>query len=274
MTDPGLIGIAGDWHGNTKWALHAIRRICERLHEESPKIILQAGDFGVWHPPGMEIWTFGGKEHSRLSYLSALDEVLFDNDAQLWFVDGNHEDHNMLAELAASQPGADSVWLTSRIKWLQRGHRWNWHRKTWLALGGAVSVDKLLRKEGVDWFPQEEITDAQEALIIAGGHADVLLCHDAPSCEPLSLMVPSAAWLPMIPRAEDHRERMERICRAVKPSQVFHGHYHLSRQQELAAPWGPCRFTALDRDGRMGNWGILDTRTMEWQWQQNASPGR
>lgn len=131
-----------------------------------------------------------------------------------------------------------------------------------------MSVDKNARKEGVDWFPQEEITDAQEALAIAGGHADVLLSHDAPASEPLSLMPPSDLWLPMIPRAEIHRERLERVCLAVRPGHVFHGHYHLSHEKLMMAPWGPCRFIALDRDGTQGNWGILDTTTMDWEWWQ------
>jgi hypothetical protein len=265
MTDPNLVGIIGDLHGNTRYAVSAIRQVCEKLHLESPKIILQAGDFGVYPDDGTHEWM--GETRRHQTFLEGVTEVLDDNDARLWFVDGNHEDHNMLAELAASQPGADSVWLTSRIKWLQRGHRWSWHEKTWLAAGGAVSVDKLLRTPGVDWFPQEEITDVQEALIVSGGHADVLLSHDAPACEPLNLRVPYDLWLPMIPRAEAHRERMQRICESVKPSKIFHGHYHMPLHREMMTPWGPCEFVGLDMDGTKQNWGILDTRTMRWEWQ-------
>ena len=130
-----------------------------------------------------------------------------------------------------------------------------------------MSVDKFAKTEGTDWFPEEEITDEQEALAISGGLADVILSHDAPTSEPLRLGVPSDLWLPMIPRAEMHRERLERVYRAVRPSNVFHGHYHLSHDKLMRAPWGICRFVALDMDGVRGNWGILDTRTMDWEWQ-------
>jgi hypothetical protein len=127
-------------------------------------------------------------------------------------------------------------------------------------------VDKLLRVEGVSWFPQEEITPLQEEFVIAGGPADVLLSHDAPSDCPLYLGVPPAEWMPMIRKAEDHRDRLQRICIAVKPSFVFHGHYHCSQDRTTHAVWGKCRFITLDCDGKQGNWGILNTVTMEWEW--------
>jgi hypothetical protein len=124
-----------------------------------------------------------------------------------------------------------------------------------------------MRREGVDWFPQEEITAEEEELVIAGGPADVLLSHDAPADCPLYLPPPpDPAWLKMISRCEDHRARLQRICVAVKPSYVFHGHYHRAQIRSASTAWGTCRFTTLDCDGKAGNWGILDTRTMEWEW--------
>lgn len=126
----------------------------------------------------------------------------------------------------------------------------------------------MLRSQGTSWFPQEEITDIDEQLICLQGPADVLLSHDAPSDVPLKLLRPAPkAWEPMIPRAEEHRDRLQRICVAVKPSYIFHGHYHQSQVTTRHAVWGKCRFTSLDMDGRDKNWGILDTETMEWEWQ-------
>ena len=52
----------------------------------------------------------------------------------------------------------------------------------------------------------------------------------------------------------------------MKPSYVFHGHYHVHSVKTIHAIWGNCRFTALDMDGMQHNWGILDLRTMEWEW--------
>jgi hypothetical protein len=265
LLEPGLIGVMGDVHANEGWTLRSVRGICEKLHEESPKIILQAGDFGM--RPERE-FQLSGLTHRQEGFPSAaLSQLLEDNDAELWFCEGNHEDHDMLDRLAeGSREGRIKV--AGRITWLRRGERWSWHGRTWLACGGAVSVDKLLRRQGVSWFPQETISRAEEFFISAMGPADVLLSHDAPSDVPLRLFnPPPGAWLPMIPAAEEHRDRLQRICLAVKPSYIFHGHYHQSQVITRYAAWGKCRFTSLDMDGTQENWGILDTRTMEWEWQ-------
>lgn len=265
MTDPGFVGVMGDVHANTLWTVSAIKQICKRLEGEKEKIILQAGDFGVWAPPGMEKWAFAGVERMRRTFLTEADDVLTANDAELWFADGNHENHPLLRELRErSEWGKHDGWITPRVRWLMRGTRWEWNGKTWLALGGAVSVDKNLRNEGIDWFPEEEITDEQEILAITGGPADVLLSHDAPASVPLYLGTPPQLWLPMIPKAEAHRERLQRVCEAVEPRWIFHGHYHKPGDHMLSSG---CRAISLDMDGQQGNWGILDTGTMEWEWQ-------
>ncbi len=261
---PGLVVVAGDWHKNERWALHVIPKMAAQLASENRKIILQAGDFGIWREDAEYHWM--GKTYYRETYLEALTAILEEVNAELWFVDGNHEDHPYLKELADKyhDPPYLYGWITDRIRWLPRGTRWQWHEKTWLAAGGAVSVDKLQRTEGKSWFPEEEITVKQEAAIIAGGPADVLLSHDAPSSEPLFLLPPPAEWLPMIVKAEMHRERMERICAGVKPLHVFHGHYHRMKQGIAHAPWGSYEYTALDMDGTAYNWGVLNTRTMDF----------
>ena len=62
---------------------------------------------------------------------------------------------------------------------LLREYRWTWHGRTWLALGGGVSLDKAGRAKGRDWWPQEEITDDQERAVIDAGHANVMVTTSA-----------------------------------------------------------------------------------------------
>jgi hypothetical protein len=273
MTDPELIGVAGDWHRNERWMLAVIPKIARQLSGEKTKIILHAGDLGIYREE--ETYTWMGKTFQARTFLDAMTGILEAEDAELWFTHGNHENHPYIAELALKHDllfgkavfGADAKeygWITPRVRWLPTGTRWKWHGKTWLSLGGAVSVDKNLRTPGLDWFPEEEITDAEEAEAILGGPADVILSHDAPSSEPLPLGIPPLEWLPMIPAAEAHRERVERICAEVKPSWIFHGHYHMAKQGIVQAPWGSYEYTALDMDGTRFNWGVLDTKTMDF----------
>ncbi|MDR2988438.1 MAG: metallophosphoesterase, partial [Nocardiopsaceae bacterium] len=78
-TAPGRILVAGDWHGNRLWAVNVIRRIPQLLNGEEPRIILHLGDFGIW------------PDDEGRRYLTTVSSVLAEQDAELWFVDGNHE---------------------------------------------------------------------------------------------------------------------------------------------------------------------------------------
>lgn len=261
--DPVRIGVAGDFHGNLLWAVSQVRAMGEKLKDEPRKIILHAGDFGVW--PG------GWK------YLTAVEHALALADATLWFIDGNHEDHSQVARWASQ--GKDAGWTgivpalvndlpLRRIFHLTRGYRWTWQDRAWLALGGAVSVDKAARTEGVSWWPGEAITDADEAHVIAGGHADVLFTHDRPASAAISLPPAPSWWRDEdLVRSDAHRERLQRVVDAVRPDYLIHGHYH------QGGPWwtthsragGDYKVCSLDCDGKQGNWGILDVKTMKWE---------
>jgi hypothetical protein len=120
---PARIGVAGDWHGNTAWATRAVRKMAGLLPADGPRVIVHLGDFGIW--PGA-----AGRE-----YLARLDAALAEAGAELSFIDGNHEDFTQLARLRPGEDGRAQV--TERIYHLPRGHRWRWHGRDWLALGGA-----------------------------------------------------------------------------------------------------------------------------------------
>jgi Calcineurin-like phosphoesterase len=253
---PGRVMVIGDLHHNAAAAVAAIRDGAALLAGEERKIALQAGDFGYW-----------GQD----TYLSRVGAALRDAQMELWFADGNHEDHDGLDYLKANslvrrawKGRLGAVKVAPRITWLSRGTRWYWHDRVWLAAGGAVSVDKARRHPGIDWFAQEEISAEQAAGIAADGLADVMLTHDCPSQVTLALPPPAAWWLPQIPAAEAHRERLQGILDAVEAGFLMHGHYHRWYERTVAMGHGPVRVTGLDMDGKPGNWMILDTATMAW----------
>lgn len=290
-TVPGRIIVAGDWHCNTAWAKHVIWQAKELLEAEYPRIILHLGDFGIW-PTG---------EGKR--YLREVSAALEQADAVLWFVDGNHDDHARLAALrkqweSSTTPGGlgfrlrpplsePPFYVTREVLWLPRGYRWEWHDRTWLASGGAVSVDKagppclrcrgggcrdcgwlgqIPRQQGVDWWAEEEITDAQEAAIIAAGPADVLVSHDCPAKVVHAFPDHPDWWHPAdLARAADHARRLQRITDATRPGFVMHGHLHMGYQRRTDFGYGPVQVTGLDRDDTRLNYAILDIRTMGWE---------
>ena len=251
MADPHRIVVAGDWHGSARWACGVIDMLPDLLPDESPRLIVHTGDLGYW--PGR-----GGRD-----YLDVVDAALKSVGAALWFVDGNHEDHGRLARMAEVGGYRHRHWARDNIWWLPRGYRWTWHGRTWLALGGATSVDRPIRTPGVDWWPEEALTlaDCERA---ATATADVMVCHDAPARVPLNLPRPAPSWWEL-GLAEKHRGLLQSVVDEVKPSWLMHGHYHLSHDTTVAMAHGDVRVAGLDADGALsGNYRVLDVRTMAW----------
>jgi hypothetical protein len=249
---PGRIGVAGDWHGNGPWAKRAVRKISASLPERGPRIILQLGDFGIW--PGR-----GGRD-----YLAGLDATLAAQDAELWFVDGNHEDFGQLARLRPGPDGRERV--TGRIWHLPRGHRWQWHGREWLALGGAVSLDRAVRTSGADWWAEEEITPKQAVAVINAGSCDVMVTHDCPGGVKHTFPPPPPEWdRSDLRRSNAHRAMLGEVVAAVRPRWLMHGHLHIGYQRRVDLGGGPVEITGLDCDGaEHGNWAILDVADMRW----------
>ena len=251
---PGRILVAADWHGNTYWALNVIQRVPQLLRGEQTRLILQLGDFGIWPGPQGQ------------RYLSAVAAALDQVHASLWFVDGNHEDFAQLGRKASGMLPDGRIPVQGNIFHLPRGHRWQWHGRTWLACGGGVSLDKAARREGQDWWPQEEITDQQETAMVAAGHADVLVSHDCPAGVSHTFAPPPSWWSPAdLSRNAEHRERLQRITAAVQPGHVMHGHLHRAYQRSCDLGYGPVQVTGLAADGRLRNFGVLDVTTMTWR---------
>ena len=239
--------VVGDLYCNTG----AVFQVIEHAARMQADLILQVGDFGFW-PRTESGRKFLRKTEARLA-LRGLD---------LWWVDGNHDD---LVALRSRPIEADGRRRVSEHVWhLPRGHRWVWEDTVWVAAGGAVSVDRYGRTEGVSWFRDEELTDAEVDLIIAGGTADVVVSHDAPwgvgTLERrLSLdLRPSereSLWPDdLLEESDDHMKRVRRLVDGVTASRVFHGHHHVRYDDVLAATHGSVTVVK----GLGDNQGLID----------------
>ena len=250
---PERILVAGDWHGDQAWAVNVIKRVPELLAAERTRLVLQLGDFGIW--PGQV-----GRR-----YLAAVGWALDQVGAQLWFIDGNHEDFTLLDAAAGAVGGDGRVRVAPGISYLPRGHRWTWHGRSWLACGGGVSLDRAARTEGRDWWPREEITPAQAAAITRGGRADVMACHDCPSSVRHKFGRPPRWWAPAdLARNHAHRQRLQQIVDSVQPAHLLHGHLHRAYQRDCDFGYGPVKVTGLAADGKLANFAVLDVATMTW----------
>jgi len=249
------VGLAGDWHGASSWAATAIARVAaagiDRLYH--------VGDFGVW--PG---------EHGR-AYRDAVSNALVEHGVELWVTPGNHEDWDQVDALFeqygdAPAPYAPGIWL------LPRGYRWTDGGRSFVSLGGAPTLSFESRTVGVDFWPNEELTDEHVDHAIAGGHAEVMITHDAPEGATKEV-ADTIATNPFgfSERAREYarvgRERMTRAFLGIRPRFLAHGHYHVTAELEQEYRTGTpdaftCRVVALDREARPGNLRILDLDTL------------
>lgn len=242
------VAIVGDLHGNTLFALQVLRA----AHAAKINDIYQVGDFGfLWNPDQM----------SGLGKLSLQLELY---GQQLFWVDGNHENFTMLNAYELDDMGRRPI--SKNIVYLPRGHRFDVDGKTWLALGGATSLDRPNRHEGIDWWPEEALTLGDAYRATEGGKVDVMLTHDCPDRVEIPNLFDGWHKDELI-RAEAHRQMMGVVVDTVEPKALFHGHFHQRYDwHRINKSSSVTKIVGLDCDGGTvhDNAVILDTETLEY----------
>lgn len=218
-----LIGVAGDWHGNTFWAKQSLAA----FNAAGIKHIFQLGDFGIW----------GG--HDGASYIRKVNKYLTDNDQILYVTLGNHEDYVRVNATKIASDGTMWYQGNKRIKLLPRGFRGTvgaYMERSWVSLGGANSIDFKGRREGISWWREESITVADVYATASGGKAELMFCHDAPAGVPIEYDRKSqdAGWhADEVRYSNAGREILRQAVDVVQPNVLFHGHHHIFQDVNL-----------------------------------------
>lgn len=232
---------AGDWHGNTPWAV----RMVERCAEEGVSTLVHVGDFGLWRDGR-------GDEQDYLPVVSAACATAGVN---IHIIPGNHEDWDWLDLLVEQFGPGDWVPVEPGIQFAPRGFVWEWDGVVYGAMPGAVSLDRGSRTRGFSWFPQElatigDVYRLAENAERFGGAVNVLVSHEAPACVDTRLppLEHSKLGVDVVWDANQQRELLDRAVNAVKPSLVVHGHQHTFRYQGVTVPFGEGMMLALSLD--------------------------
>lgn len=238
--DRSTVGVAGDWHGNARWAVHALG--C--FHEAGVDEVWHLGDFGLW--PG------------GAGYLDEVEDACTRLELTILVTPGNHEDYDQLL----SAGGGAAKRVRDHIVFLPRGHRFELNGWTVLSFGGAPSIDFEHREPGVSWWPAELPSDEDVDAAIADGLCDILLTHDSSApphvTDPVDRILRSnaAGWSDRgLAYARTGRERLTRLRAGVRPKIVLHGHYHVA---DVASHADGSRTISLGADGADGNLGLLE----------------
>lgn len=239
MPDNHPVAIFGDWHGDSGWALTAIRSAARK----GVRTAIHVGDFGLDWP---------GAKRGR--YEAKLNKYLMNLGITLVVSGGNHDNWDTLEKLLVEDDGL--AVMRSNIRVLPRGGRSLIEGLVVGGLGGAFSVDYEYRTEGKDWWPNEEPTRQEAEALIAGGPLDILITHDAPAGVPLEgdfQLTPELSE-----KANKTRGLLREVVDAMAVPHLFCGHWHQRRVHELSHSNG--KVTRVDvlnmENSRHGN-GVL-----------------
>jgi hypothetical protein len=257
-----IIGLIGDLEGDRDWAVTRLRELGER---GDVQVACQLGDlrFGM------------GPDHR--GYLAAIEAVCAEVGLRLLCINGNHENWALLDHLWAERRWQNEdgsrrpIEVSDHVTVLPRGHRWEMGGRSFVALGGAPSVNRLRLTEGIDWWPSEVIEEEHVEATIAGGHAEVMLTHDSPGApyctDPVAdVMTTNPNGWPesILAYAEEGIDKVTRAVIGVAPLLLAHGHFHLSGEAVVRLPGSAHDTTvwSLAANQDPGNVRLLDLHTL------------
>ena len=166
------IYVTGDTHGALD--IKSVEKWEQNVNPGPQDYLAICGDWGA-------IWADadGDVDDSFVSYWAQ-------KPYKVLVVDGNHDNHAALAALEPCLWGGDVVGhIAHNIVYLQRGGYYEVDGVTLWTFGGAASIDKMYRTEGVSWWKEELATSAQmergwNALKEHNFAVDYILTHDCP----------------------------------------------------------------------------------------------
>jgi hypothetical protein len=166
--------LTGDLHGRAQQHLDSLRNRAKSIGMSKERdILIQLGDFG-------HVWT--KIDHKGMQWLE-------DSPWLTYFLDGNHDNHEILQDLPVKERFGGKVGYFDdypSIFHLRRGEIYEINGQKFFVFGGAKSIDRAYRIEGVSWWPGEFPTMAQQEYAFNnlekhGNTVDVMLTHTVPS---------------------------------------------------------------------------------------------
>lgn len=220
------IFITGDTHGNIDRL-----RLSRRNFPDSKKLsrddyVIIAGDFGeVWH--GSSADDLGINWHGVRKYRTL-------------FIDGNHENFDVLDELPLQQWGEGFVHYVhptvaqkgfKPVIHLLRGLVYELHGKTFFTFGGGNSIDKSRRLPGRSWWYREmpsrrEYDRGIEVLTAHNWTVDYVITHTCPT-QYLYELIYGTHKPNLI--GNELTEYLSMIYAKLNFKMWFFGHFHMDR---------------------------------------------
>ena len=149
------------------------------------------------------------------------------------FVDGNHENFEQLNSYAVDTWNGGKVhFIESRLIHLMRGQVFEISGKKIFTFGGAHSIDKYLRTEGIDWFPEEiptyeEYEEGWMNLEKVDFQVDYIFTHSGPR-----EVVAAMGYGEMSDDEVELRQYLQRVADNTDFEAWYFGHFHEDTEVE------------------------------------------
>ena len=231
-----MIFVTGDCHG--EYGRFSVRGFPQQKEMDRTDLVILAGDFGYWdRSPEQKYWL----------------DWLEQKDFTVGFVDGNHENYDMLAELPVeSWNGGKVQFVRENVIHLMRGQMYRIQGKRFFTFGGARSHDirdgilerddpdlrrkvQALEKKGglyrinhLSWWKEEmpdmaEYEEGRQCMERYGWACDYIISHCAPSS--IQAVLSLGEYKP-----DELTKYLEEIHRKCHYRTWFFGHYHRDEQ--------------------------------------------
>lgn len=187
--------------------IEKLNKLPEELDKSDVLIIL--GDAGV-------CWNGKGEDEELQKFYENKKFTTF-------IVDGNHENHDLISELPIVERFGGKVRKVSdSVFYAIRGEVYEINGKRFLAIGGADSIDKEYRVEGLSWWKGETISESDiiNALKNVGETTvDFLITHTGGSAVSCELGFP--------PSSSD--KMLDKVIYSINYKYHYLGHHHIDK---------------------------------------------
>jgi len=206
------------------------------INRKNPEMVICAGDFGYW-PITYDYVNYFKKIHP-------FDQIKPKQTQVLW-IDGNHENFWELAKRRSDEE-------FKGVRYMPRGSTYTLpDGRVVLFMGGGLSVDKNYRKFGVDWFPEEQISE-KDVRNLPDIDIDIIVSHTCPFVLRAELCGDN--------RFKDASEdALQYMLHKYKPSLWVFGHWHTYKAgiiKETNTRWYALSMCGYNHGPSDSNWWI------------------
>ena len=208
-----MIYLTGDTHGEQ--SRFSLLKEYQEPEWTADDYLIICGDFGY-------IFANDEKENTFLDELAKKPYTIC-------FIDGNHENFPAIYRYPTELWNGGMIHrIRQNVIHLMRGQVFEIDGKSFFTMGGAYSIDRHLRSEGLSYWKEElpgnsEYREASENLKEHGCKVDYILTHTAPR--------EMIRWMGKHPDAHDMELTgfLEWIMYEVEYKEWFFGHWHIDK---------------------------------------------